>query len=232
MRITTLNLWGYTGWTYRKENVINYLKACDSDIIFFQENVLKTELAPTSQVHFLADALSMPHRIETLTRLQPTADHIPFREGLGILSKHPIVASEAVASSKDPRDASDRLIQFADIQTDEGLLKVANVHLSITDEIDFATPQLKELVTLLKARGEMRLVGGDFNIHNDIHIESFTSLWEPDYTLVSSDPLITYPPTNERLDYFLMPREYTLQKESLSPDGLSDHRALTIDIKL
>ncbi len=229
MRITTLNLWGYTGWAYRKDNVIKFLKECDSDVILLQENVLKTELSPDSQVTSLAEELGIPYRIQTLTRLLPTAEHIPFREGLGILSKHPIISSEAIASKKDPRDSSDRIIQLADIQTPDGILKVANVHLSITDEIDFATPQLKELVTILKTRGEERVVGGDFNIHKDIGIENFTSLWEPEYKLVSTENLITYPPTNERIDYFLLPKSYKLVKETLSPDGLSDHRAITID---
>ena len=232
MRITTLNLWGYTGWAYRKDNVIQFLKDCDSDVILFQENVLKTEVSSTSQVRYIAEALGLQYRVETLTRLLPTTQDIPFREGLGILSKYPILNSEAIASTKDPRDSSDRIIQLADIDTPEGVVKVANVHLSITDEIDFATPQLKELVTILKSRDENRVVGGDFNIHHDIGIENFTSLWEPEYRLVSSEELITYPPTNERIDYFLLPSEYTLIEEQLSPDGLSDHRAVTIDFKL
>ena len=229
MRITTLNLWGYVHWQERQDVIVDYLKEVQPDVIAFQEVVYLPKQFPVSQVHQLAEQLDYPYRYESITRLQVGKDGAPYREGLALLSRVPASSVEALSLIQDPRDEHQRILQLADFTTDEGTIKLANAHYSITDTFDFATPQLNETIALFNARGEQRIITGDFNIRG---LSTENASWSTDYTLVNDGNYVSFPETNDCIDYFLAPHAYTATDLLISPDGLSDHRAITVDFTL
>lgn len=230
MRITTLNLWGYFKWNERKDKIVQYLKETQSDVILFQEAVYLPEESAVSQVHQLSEALGLPYRSESITRLQASPHYAAYREGLSILSRYPITSSDTISLLQEPDDEHQRILQMVDIDTPNGTVKLANIHLSITDTKNFAMTQLSEILTLLGNRNEQRIMAGDFNIHGMHGLENYHELWDKEYRLVTEPEYISFPEAGDRLDYFLLPKHYAADAVHVSPDGLSDHRAVTVDI--
>lgn len=115
---------------------------------------------------------------------------------------------------------------------DGEIVRVGHVHFSITDFVDYATPHLKETLEIMKARNEKRILIGDFNL---THLEESSELWGNNYKASTEVDYITYPSWHEgpkRTDYALIPNEYSFDSITVSGDGLSDHRALTVVVDL
>ncbi|MFI5212496.1 MAG: endonuclease/exonuclease/phosphatase family protein [Candidatus Saccharimonadales bacterium] len=226
-RITSFNVQGFEDWQKREPCILDYLHHQQPDIIFFQEVTYIPELSPFTQTALLNKTLDYPYEHSAITRLQKGQHYETYREGLAVLSKLPIIRCDALTLKKDPADEHQRIVQFIDVaQTDGSVMKLANIHLSITDFTEeFARAQLKELLDILDSRGEQRIIGGDFNMNDlDIHAD----LWQNNYTSSSTVPYISYPGMNKRNDYFLVPKQYNLRTVQVSPDGISDHRAVSI----
>ncbi|THG28709.1 endonuclease/exonuclease/phosphatase family protein [Naasia lichenicola] len=229
MRITTLNLRGFFDWETRVDRIVGYLDATDPDLAVFQEVVYLPDLSPRIQPDLLNDLVKrpFPYRHASVTRLQSSPDGKPYREGLASGSRHPVVASEALVLRHEQADPHNRLAQLLDVDVDGSIWKLANVHLSIRD--DYALHHLEEVLGILDSRGEKRIIGGDFNIN---HLERHRSLWKEGYVLTSElEQYVSYGKSGQANDYFLVPKEYAVTDITLSDDGLSDHRALTIDVK-
>lgn len=100
------------------------------------------------------------------------------------------------------------------------------MHLSVRD--DYALHHLQEVLGILKSRGEKRIIGGDFNMN---HLERHAHLWRDDYILTTEiEHYVSFAASRQANDYFLVPKEYALRSIELSEDGLSDHRALAVEV--
>ncbi|WP_382305811.1 endonuclease/exonuclease/phosphatase family protein [Herbiconiux sp. UC225_62] len=226
MKIVSLNLRGFFDWPERLPLVVAYLQAERPDVVMLQEVVYLPDVSPFTQLDQLNDQLGFPFRHSSVSRLQSSPQGA-YREGLAVLSRLPVTQSETLILLHEEGDPHNRLVQFFDVDAGAGTVwRLANVHLSVRD--DFALHQLDEVLGILKARGEKRIVGGDFNID---HLEGRARRWRDDYVLSSETKhYVSFAGSNQANDYFLVPREYALRSLTLSPDGLSDHRALTVEI--
>jgi len=229
MKITSLNLQEFKDWESRQPIIIDYLQTESPDIILFQEVVFLPDTSPYNQAQVLNETLGYPVEQSAVTRLQPSHAHETYREGLAALSRYPVVKSDTIILKQASGDEHNRIIQLLDIDIDGSILKIANIHFSITDITDFATAHLEETLEILKSRGEKRIIAGDFNLS---FLEDSFELWGDEYRSSTDQPYVTFPRLDKRVDYFLIPKEYSFISISTSGDGLSDHRALTADIKV
>ncbi|MGN6445914.1 endonuclease/exonuclease/phosphatase family protein, partial [Amnibacterium sp.] len=178
-----------------------------------------------SPVELLNRELRMPFRHEAITRLQRGRAHPVYREGLALLSRVPLASTQTLALQHEEGDPHRRIVQFADLLADDGVWPVANVHLSVRD--DYALHHLGEVLSVLRAKGERRILGGDFNVN---HLERHASLWR-DAVLTSQVAAIqSHPSSQENDDYFLVPSEFRIDRVRHSGDDLSDHEAITVDL--
>ena len=226
MRITSLNLRGFFDWEQRSARVVDFLRRTDPDVILFQEVVYLPDESPFSPVALLNRSLGYPYAHSAITRLQDSPTYGVYREGLAVLSRLPVPATESLALRHEDHDPHRRIVQLIDVQDGPVTHRLADVHLSVRD--DFALHHLQELLGILAARGEQRIIGGDFNVN---HLERHRSLWHDDYVLTSEiEQYVSYPHSQQANDYFLVPRSYAITDMRLSSGDLSDHRALTVDL--
>lgn len=229
MRITSLNLQGYFDWQDRQPAIVAHLRALRPDVVIMQEDVYLPDISPLTPSEVLNKELHFPFRHSAITRLQTSPSTPYYREGLTILSRLPIVNTQALVLKQDPRDEHQRIIQCFDVQTDKGVVKCANIHLSIEDNFPFPVAQLREMFEILSHRGDQRIIGGDFNISD---LEAHQALWQENYTATTVTPYVSYPAENKRVDYFLIPNRYSVTNMAISAtEHLSDHRTLTIDVQ-
>jgi endonuclease/exonuclease/phosphatase family metal-dependent hydrolase len=227
IKITSLNLQGFDNWDERYPRIIEYLTSTNPDVILFQEAVFLPSISPHNQAQLLNQTLGYPYEVSTISRLQVGVEHPVYREGLAILSKYPITSSDTLILKKAEGDTLNRILQMIDIKKDEKIIRLGNVHFSVTDVVDYATPHLQETLDILVARNEKRILIGDFNL---THLEDSAHLWRDKYRATTEMPYISYPSMNKRVDYALIPKENSFSAIEVSDDGLSDHRALTITV--
>ena len=232
IKLTSLNLQGFEDWDARKPKILDYLKKEDSDVVVFQEAVFIPDISPHNQAQLLNQDLEYPYQVSTISRLQPSVHYRTYREGLALISKYHIRSSDTLILKKAEGDEHNRILQLIDIWIGDQIIRIGHVHFSITDVVDYATPHLEETLAILKARNEKRILIGDFNL---TYLEETSALWENDYKASTEVSYITYPSWHEgpkRTDYALIPKEYSFSSITVSEDGLSDHRALTVEINL
>jgi endonuclease/exonuclease/phosphatase family metal-dependent hydrolase len=230
MKLTfeSLNVQSFTDWKTREPAIVKHFKQTDPDIILFQEVTFLPQIDPYTQVTLLNKSLHYPYEATHVTRLQDSHEYETYREGLGILSKWPILRSETLILKQQSHDEHQRIVQLIDLLCNKKVVRLAHVHFSISDnDENLPREHLYELLEILTARGETRIIGGDFNM-NDIELHA--DLWQDDYISSSTTPYISYPPMNKRVDYFLLPKSYDFLDIHVSEDGLSDHRALGVAI--
>jgi endonuclease/exonuclease/phosphatase family metal-dependent hydrolase len=229
MKLTTLNLQGFINWEKREPEIIEYLHKTNPDIVVFQEVVFIPTISPFNQAQLLNRQLGYLYEDSAVTRLQPSSHYEIYREGLATFSKHPIVKTDTIVLKKAPEDEHQRIVQLIDIVDRGQTIQIANVHFSLTDTIDFASAHLQETLDIIAARGEKRIIAGDFNIN---HLESLSDIWSADYEASTTFSYISYSAMHKRNDYVLVPKSYCLRHISTSSDALSDHRAVTAEIAI
>ena len=227
MKLTTLNLQGFTGWQQQEPRIVAYLQQEDPDLIFFQEVVYVPEVSAYNQVQLLNTTMSYLFEHSSTTRLQVGLEYTTYREGLSVLSKTPVVKTDTIILKKAPNDEHNRIVQLIDVFIGGQVVKFANVHFSITDVTDFATAHLVETLSILRARGEQRIIAGDFNLSN---LDDSRHIWESEYLSSESTTYISFPSENKRIDYVLIPKHYSFTSIRTSDTPLSDHRAVTVAI--
>jgi endonuclease/exonuclease/phosphatase family metal-dependent hydrolase len=227
MKITSLNLQGYMGWKSREAAILRYLTKQDSDLIVFQEVVYLPEISPISQVETLNQTLNYPYGHQSITRSQMSPLKTIYREGLAVLSRLPVLNTEALILRQDPADHLQRIIQLVDIQVAGVVVKLANIHFSFPEKLGVA--HLEETLSILESRGEERVIIGDFNIPD---LEQYRQIWEGKYRASAMTSYISHPSDHTRIDYALIPESDQFDQIKVSPNGLSDHRALTISIEV
>lgn len=227
MKITTLNLQGFTDWKARKPLIMDYLTKENPDIILFQEVVFLPEVSAWNQAQILNRELNYPYEHSSVTRLQVGLEYETYREGLAFVSRFPVTTTDTIVLKKAPEDPLNRIIQLIDVVINNQTIKLANVHFSVTDTTDFATAHLQETLAILAEREEERIIIGDFNLTS---LDTTTALWRDHYTASTTFPYVSFPGMNKSIDYILVPKSYNLDSVIESGDGLSDHRALTAGI--
>ena len=225
MRITSLNLRGFFDWDARSPQIVAYLRGIDPDVVLFQEVVFLPDVSPFSPVELLNRGLGMPFRHEAITRLQRGRAHPVYREGLAVLSRLPLEATQTLALQHQTGDPHQRIVQLVDVTAADGPWRLANVHLSVRD--DFALHHLGEVLTILRDKDERRILGGDFNVN---HLERHAALWHDAVLTSSVATYQSHPSSEENDDYFLVPTEFRIDRVLVSGDDLSDHEAITVDL--
>lgn len=229
MIITTLNLQGFSDWQRREPAIVAYLQETQPDFILFQEVVYLPDTSAYNQVQLLNHALHYPFEHTSITRLQVGLEVETYREGLGVLSKHPVSKTDTIVLKKAPDDEHNRIVQLLDIRYKDTTVKLANVHFSLTDTTDFATAHLAETLDILARRGEKRIIAGDFNLAD---LSATQRLWQDNYSASTQFDYISFPSEEKRIDYFLIPKICKIQTITTSDNDLSDHRALTAEIQI
>lgn len=225
MKVTSLNLAGYKNWSERESNIVAYLEATDSDVVFLQEVKFDTEYSPFTQSKYLNSLLSTPYPYSqtSVSRIFESAGS-ESREGLAALSKYPITDSETIVLKKRADDKHTRIIQKVSLLVDSQVINFTNVHFSNND---YSDEQLTETLKITKARDETSVILGDFNIFN---IQTVDHLYSSDYTASTEiSQYISFPAENATLDYVLVPKTFKCTSIDIG-EGLSDHNALTIDL--
>ena len=227
MKITSLNLQEFYDWEARKPAVVEHLQSEAPDIIVFQEVVYLPGISPYNQVQLLNETLGYSYEQSAITRLQDSTQYDVYREGLATLSKYPVLKADTIILQQAEGDEHNRIIQLLDLEVDGKIVKIANVHFSITDFVDYATAHLKETLEILAAREEERIIIGDFNL---TFMSESANLWSDKYRCTNETEYITYPAMNKSTDYALIPKSMDFSDIVISGDGLSDHRALSLTI--
>lgn len=227
VKIVSLNLRGFFDWNTRLPSIMNYLAREQPDLVLCQEVVFLPDISQLSNLDVLNRVAAFPHRHSAIDRMQPSDQFGLYREGLSVLSRTPVISSESIILKHEESDPHHRLVQFFEIAAaDETVWMFANVHFSVRD--DYAIHHFEEVLGILSARSEKRIIGGDFNIN---HLEQYAHLWRDEYVLTTQlKTYISFPGTNQANDYFLVPKEYELKSIEVSDDSLSDHRALAVDV--
>ena len=225
MKVTSLNLAGYKNWSERESNIVSYLEAMDSDVIFFQEVKFNLEFSPFTQSKYLNSLLSAPYPYSqaSVSRIFESGGS-ESREGLAVLSKYSISDSEIIVLKKRADDKHTRIIQKVSISVDGQTVNFTNVHFSNND---YSDEQLEETLKITKGRDETSVILGDFNIFD---IQTVSSLYSDDYR-VSTDfyQYVSFPSEKATLDYVLVPRDFEFISFSIG-ENLSDHNALTFEL--
>ena len=229
MKITTLNIQEFTNWEARQPAIIDYLRTEAPDVIVFQEVVFLPNISAYNQVQLINQELGYEYEQSVVTRLQASMVHETYREGLAAISRYPIIKSDTIILKQAVGDEHNRIVQMLDLEVEGRIVKIANVHFSITDVTDFASAHLQETLDILKMRAEERIIVGDFNLSD---LEILSHMWSDTYRCSDEQDYISFPGLNKRIDYFLIPKSYAFNSISTSGDSLSDHRAVTADINL
>lgn len=230
LTITSLNLQGVDYWESRSPHILSYMQTTKPDLICFQEVVYLPSVSTYNPVQLLNEKLGYPYEFSEVTRLQKGLVYPVYREGLATLSRHQVVKSETLILKQAEGDLHNRIVQLLDVQIDTGpIIKIANIHLSVTNTVDYATAQLEEILDLLKSRNEKRILIGDFNLP---FLEESSELWKNDYESTCDTPYVSFPNENKRIDYALVPNEFSIDSVRVSGADLSDHQALTVTIRI
>ncbi len=225
----TLNLWSYHDWKNRKDNVISVIKKLNPDILALQEVQINPSFTvfPQSKIianlcgynhHVFAPACVKDKQISISGKATQRATH-----GLAILSKYPIPSTEAHFLCKHPDHKEPCIVLFADIDINDHLVSVCNVHFGNSDL--FADLHLKETMALCKTRRIQPIIQGDFNIY-DLSVYRNNELKGYQF---SSDELAyrSMPKDNGTLDYIIAPSSGCRINTVVCPeDYISDHRAV------
>ncbi|MDB5160470.1 MAG: hypothetical protein JWO99_733 [Candidatus Saccharibacteria bacterium] len=226
MKLTSLNLMGRQNWRERAPLITDYIQAINPDIVFFQEVVYLPEESSLTQPAELNKKLGYEYEQSVVSRLQTSDQYESYREGLSVLSRYPIIYSETLVLKQNEHDHLQRIVQLFNVNQNGQIAKYANVHFAENPEM--AYENLEELLEILESRQERRVIVGDFNMPDLKH----THLWQKEYVASTDEFYISYPANNDRIDFVLIPKADTIVDVSVSPDGLSDHRALTAEIHL
>lgn len=225
MKVTSLNLAGYKNWHERELNIVSYLEAVDSDVVFLQEVKFNPEYSPYSQSKYLNSLLSTPYLYSqtSVSRIFQSSQNEESREGLAVLSRYPIVDSEVIVLRKREDDKHTRIIQKVSLLINDRVINFTNVHFSNNE---YSHEQLEETLLITKNRNESSIILGDFNIFD---LQTVSHLYSADYVASTEiSKYISFPSEASTFDYILMPREYAFTSLGVG-EKLSDHNALSFE---
>ena len=232
LKIVTLNLWRYYDWPDRRRNVLEFIAKNNPDIIALQEVQLNKSFSELSQAEDIAKSAGYKYHVFSPTmkktdQIDLNGDFTQEAEhGLAIISKYPITSSESYLLQKHPQDKEKRTVLFCDIQIQDTILRLCNVHFS--NRTIYSDLHIKELMDVIKGKKHKPIILGDFNIYDlspyKLNIlDGYKS--SRDFSSYTS-----YPKDDGSLDYVLLPDSYSFEKISCPAIYLSDHRPVVAEI--
>ncbi len=159
IRVATWNIWWRFGpWEQRQPAIIETLRDIDADVITLQEVWQEGE---RNQAELLAIELGL----NATYRAEHSIDGVSF--GNAVLSRWPIVATEAFRYEADGWEDENRVAVCAHIDGPRGQLDVYSTHLNW--RLDHSGPrqhmvqQLRTFISQTRSSAFPPIVGGDFN---------------------------------------------------------------------
>lgn len=231
LSLFTLNLWRYYDFEKRLPNIISSLQKYQPDIIFFQETQIDPSHSPFSQIEqikkqILSHQFSFQSTIYLKKSQRGKTLETPVHHGMAVLSKYPIINGFEYYVAPNQNENEPRSILCLDIEKDNQILKLANIHLA--NQEDWAKKQLREFLNYIHSRNEQRIMAGDFNLYN---LKNYQKLLQGYEISNIFKPYISYPKDNWCLDYILIPNTYSFQTLEIDNTYLSDHKGIFTIIK-
>lgn len=228
LKFISLNLAGFKDWESREQRIIELIDKEAPDIVLLQEVKFDPSKSNYCQSISLNKLLRepFPYTQTTVSKFYQPSIGDAYREGLAVLSRHPISNSESLVLVKQLDDKHSRIIQNIDLNVGERQVCIANIHLSNNRH---SVEQLNELVSIFASRKEKRIIAGDFNIpkledQKDSYAEYYSSS-------IEFKKYVSFPSENLTLDYVLIPKESSFHSLD-THEGLSDHSSLIFTIEL
>lgn len=228
LKIISLNLAGFKDWGLREQPIVDFIANEQPDVVLLQEvkfDLLQSVYSQSVDVNRLLPR-PFPFTQTTISKFYQSSSGDTYREGLAVLSRLPITQSETLVLNKQLDDKHPRIVQNIDIEADGKSIFLSNIHLSNNK---YSVEQLKELLSILKARGERRIIAGDFNIFD---LEESKDLYTDEYTSsIAFKNYVSFPSEGHTLDYALLPKSVAFRSLEVH-EKLSDHCALVFEIEI
>ncbi len=229
--LLTLNLWRYYDFDTRLSNLISVLKIKQPDIIFLQEVQIDTTFSPFSQVELIKKQLpEYGYSFHSTTYLKESQQgkklDVPAQHGMAVLSKYPIVNSFEYFVSKNEHETEPRSMFCFDVEIRSKVYQCANIHFANKEA--WAKNQLVEFLNFIHARGEHRIMAGDFNLFD---LAQYSSITEGYHLSYNYKPYISYPDDKGCLDYIMIPDTFEFLGLELLEEYLSDHKGVMVSLK-
>jgi endonuclease/exonuclease/phosphatase family metal-dependent hydrolase len=227
LRITSLNICGYANWHERLPKIVNSLEEIKPDLLLLQEVRFEKSLSAFNQsqdINMLAKE-PFPYANSSIAKYYRPSQGDPYREGLAVLSRYPIINMEVVALTQHLDDKHTRIAQCFEVRKDDKNILLSNVHFSNNSHSE---EQLTELLHIFSARNERRIIIGDFNIFD---LSAIASKHDGYRSSAQFKKYTSFPSEDKTLDYALLPGEFKFS-DITTLDGSSDHSAVTFDIEL
>jgi endonuclease/exonuclease/phosphatase family metal-dependent hydrolase len=228
IKILSLNLWRYYGnWEKRKINIIKYIKKQKPDVVFFQEcfDDGRYNNSNENQAKQLNNLLGFENYVYSIAEMLRTEQNTILTtsvfDGLGCLSKFPIVSVQTLRLKQHETDKHFRIIQKITLNVKR---KIIFYHTHFSNRDNLARLHLKETINLAISEKTLPIIVGDLNIKLikdiiDIASKNYKISWvEKNYC--------SYPSKNEVLDYILIPKNINFIEITCNKEGLSDHYPL------
>ncbi len=241
IKILTMNIWKYYDWEVRKEEVINFLKDQNVDIIFLQEVAYDDRLKDkwSNQIEEINEQIKYPYStfgklMEMKEWHKKPIDWVMYY-GLGILSKYKIKHSEVVILPPVKKDKKFGFMHVI-IETSKGDINLINVHFENTNA--GSKEHLKQTLNWCNERRIKSIIAGDFNMKV---IEDLREIAKKDYQIsYLIKPYKSFMPTEFSHDKVPITLDYIISyKEKFEMYGIecinndiSDHNPVIAKIKL
>ncbi len=253
LKLLTLNLhcFAETKIQEKQKAIANKILDYDIDVVFLQE-VAQTKNAETISGLVKTDNYAWK-LLELLKAINPEYQlfYIPFKigfniyeEGLGIISKHPLInkSSKYISQTRDFANWKTRKLLRCELYIEESKVVLATTHFGWTDENEIFEKQF-DLATEDFDKASVVIMGGDFNITpdsqeyefiktqgwTDIFIDNKSLFHEPTFNNKAASKAETL-----RIDYIIVNNPFSLiNGEILFKDHpVSDHYGVYAEISI
>jgi endonuclease/exonuclease/phosphatase family metal-dependent hydrolase len=235
IKVLTLNIWRYEGnWPERKKKIISTINKEKPDFVFLQE-VFDDQRHQTpddsNQLKQLNKEIKFKHAFFDVAEQLTTEYGKSIKEfvldGLGCLTNLPSENS-TIRLKKEEKDKHYRTIQVVKTNIHGKEYVFYHTHYSNTNE--WSKLHLIETLEHAKRRNENPIIVGDLNI---LYPEVIEEVCSKDYKCsYQVKKYVSFPSKNEVLDYVVIPQNMSFESVECLGDGLSDHKALVVQINL
>lgn len=244
MRLLTINLHcrQETAWRENLRILADFIKEQQVDVVLLQECAQPLETLELSSDNDVSQLKSLLENQGLSFDVGWTLNHIGFQsfyEGLGLLSRLPILETEEIliSQSSDITDWQTRKAQIITLDIHGKVLNLCHLHLGLEGNALSELLRLKNLVELKDF-----IIAGDFNIPDSspTYREMRKILNLPDVyeeLVGSSDPTFFHGADGwegiegQRIDYVFGHRAVRIERVFLGTDAprISDHAGLMVD---